>query len=144
MVCTGFCHQLRRICVCGRHWKGGQEQVALPPSSAHLQHPSIWQGQGGSAVSMVSEMVLKKLQTCALPSLSALCVLAPDWEAPHFSAAYFIQYWDKSKKLAELGFRTSPHLSFVPLLQAAALLVYCLQPLSWHSWAPTSRQFSFA
>lgn len=81
--------------------KGGQEQAAFPPSPAHLQHPSIWQGQVGSAVGhMASEMLLKKLQTCALPSLSPLCVLAPDREAADFSAAPF-QYWDRVRKLAK-------------------------------------------
>lgn len=80
--------------------KGGQEEVAfafphhLPTSIIPPSGRAMW-----AALCAQGEMLLKKLQPCALPSLSPLYVLAPDREAPDFSAAPF-QYWHRVKKLA--------------------------------------------
>lgn len=55
----------------------------------------------------------QKMQTCSLPFLSPLCVLASDREAP-------FQYWGRVRKLAELNWVPGPAPSF-------HLSLYCKQ-----------------
>lgn len=78
---------LSKICVCGRHWKGGQEQAALPPSPAHLQHPSICTARWA----VLSLWQMRWFSRSCRPVPCLLCLHSVSWLQPgrhlifHFS-----------------------------------------------------------
>lgn len=93
-------------------WEVGPEQGAFPPSSACLQHPSIWQGQVGTAVCTWHARCFSR--SCR-PVPCLLCLHSVLWlqtgRCLIFSAASF-QYWNRFRKLAELSLIPGPALSF--------------------------------
>lgn len=95
--------------------KGGQEQAAFPPSPARLQHPSIWQGQVGSAV---CTWQVRCFSRSCRPVPCLLCLHSVSWlqtrrhlifQQPHFSTGTGLE---NLLKLAELNLVPGPALSF--------------------------------